>query len=72
MRTGRDFVFLAALPLAIWGGYGRDAQHTAVSGTRTQPLNQVHWSAPVDLVPQANSSNGDLYIHYGSPASDSQ
>jgi hypothetical protein len=65
VNTGRDFIFLAALPFAIWAGYGHDSQHSAISATRTQPLNQVHWSAPVDLNPQGGA---DLYIHYGSPA----
>jgi hypothetical protein len=64
VKTGRDFMFLAALPFAIWGGYGHDSQHSAVSAVPTQPLNQIRWSTPVDLNPQGS---GDLYIHYGSP-----
>jgi hypothetical protein len=64
-----EFLFLAGLPVYIWSGYGHDAQHTALSWASSpsaQTLNQVHWSAPVDLNP--GSTAGDLYIHYGSPA----
>jgi len=49
----------------LWGGHGRNAQHTAVSSVATQPLNRIHWQAPVDLAPQY--SGDDLLIHYGSP-----
>ena len=49
-----------------WWGFGRDAQHTAVSGTVTQDLNRISWSTPVDLAPQYRP-NGSLLIHYGSP-----
>ena len=44
----------------------RDAQHSALSTTAAQPLNQIHWQTPVDLQPQY-SGNGSLLIHYGSP-----
>jgi hypothetical protein len=60
--------FFAALPLAIWSGYGHDLQHTALSNIGSQSLSNIHWSAPVDLNPQSDSPGGDLYIHYGSPA----
>src|SRR4029077_4282161 len=57
----------AAAPLATaWSGFGRDAQHTALSTTASQPLNQILWQMPVDLQPQY-SGNGSLLIHYGSP-----
>ena len=49
-----------------WGGYGENAQHSALSAIASQPLQAVHWSTPVDLDPQF-SGNGDLYTHYGSP-----
>ncbi len=49
-----------------WWGFGRDPQHTAVSGTVTQDLNRIVWSTPVDLAPQYRP-NGTLLIHYGSP-----
>src|SRR5205085_4385535 len=48
-----------------WMGYGRDAQHTAISPFASQPLKNIHWQTPVDLSPQY--SGNDLFIHYGSP-----
>jgi hypothetical protein len=51
---------------AAWSTFARDAQHTALSTTASQPLNQIHWQTPVDLQPQYNA-NGSLLIHYGSP-----
>jgi uncharacterized protein (TIGR03437 family) len=48
-----------------WAGYARDDRHTALSLNQSQPLNQIHWSTPVDLAPQY--TGGELYIHYGSP-----
>ncbi|MDB5870969.1 MAG: hypothetical protein JWQ07_411 [Ramlibacter sp.] len=50
-----------------WWGFGRDAQHSAVSAIAAQALNRISWSAPVDLAPQYETS-GNLLIHYGSPA----
>ena len=47
-----------------WFGYGRDAQHTAVSAIATQDLGRVAWSTPVDL---RRSTAAALLIHYGSP-----
>jgi hypothetical protein len=61
-----EFLLLAGLPVSFWSGYGHDPQHTALSPVGSQPLNQIRWSTPVDLNPQ--STAGDLYIHYGSPA----
>ena len=48
-----------------WAGYARNAQHSALSDVAAQDLLAVHWTRPVDLVPQYTS--GVLYIHYGSP-----
>lgn len=60
-------MLLAGLPVFIWGGFGRDAQHAGLSGIAAQALNQIHWSAPVDLNPAQSSYQGELLIHYGSP-----
>ena len=67
MKIRPEFLFLAGLPVSFWSGYGHDPQHTALSSTASQPLNQIRWSTPVDLNPQS-AAGGDLYIHYGSPA----
>jgi hypothetical protein len=48
-----------------WDGYAGNAQHTALSGVASQPLDVVHWQTPVDLDPQF--SGDELLIHYGSP-----
>ena len=50
-----------------WWGFGRDAQHTTLSGIAAQELARIRWTSPVDLEPQYES-NGALLIHYGSPA----
>ena len=49
-----------------WFGYGRDAQHTAVSAIASQDLGRVAWTTAVDLAPQYTQS-GALLTHYGSP-----
>ena len=49
-----------------WFGYGRDAQHTAVSAIASMDLGSVAWTAPVDLMPQY-TPGGALLTHYGSP-----
>ena len=49
-----------------WGGYARDAQHSAQGAIATQPLVRTLWNTAVDAAPQY-SSNGSLLIHYGSP-----
>lgn len=54
-------------PPPAWSGFGRDAQHTALSAVASQDLNRIAWSSPVDLAPQYRP-NGSLLIHYGSPA----
>ena len=50
---------------APWNTFARDAQHTALSTTASQPLNQIHWQTPMDLQPQYSGTA--LLIHYGSP-----
>ncbi|HUB78984.1 MAG TPA: hypothetical protein VMB03_09325 [Bryobacteraceae bacterium] len=52
----------AAVP---WSSYGHGPQHTGLSTIGSQRLEQVKWSAPVDLVNQ--SGGGPLFIHYGTP-----
>jgi hypothetical protein len=49
-----------------WFGYGRDAQHTAVSAISSQDLTRIAWTSPVDLAPQY-TAGGALLTHYGSP-----
>lgn len=49
-----------------WFGYGRDAQHTAVSAIASQDLGRITWTSAVDLAPQY-SAGGALLTHYGSP-----
>jgi hypothetical protein len=49
-----------------WTGYGRDPQHTAVSGAPGKRPLHVRWSTPVDLAPQYVGGDA-LLIHYGSP-----
>jgi hypothetical protein len=49
-----------------WFGYGRDAQHTAVSAIASQDLGRIAWTTAVDLAPQYTGS-GALLTHYGSP-----
>jgi hypothetical protein len=49
-----------------WFGYGRDAQHTAVSAIMSQDLTRIAWTSAVDLAPQYTAS-GALLTHYGSP-----
>ncbi len=49
-----------------WWGFGRDAQHSALAGTATQPLSRIVWQTKIDLMPRF-APNGNLLIHYGSP-----
>jgi len=49
-----------------WSGFGRNAQHDAISGIATQPLNRILWRTGVDLAPQYSTA-GYLFYHYGSP-----
>jgi hypothetical protein len=48
-----------------WPGFGRSAQHTAISPVRAQTLAHIRWQTSVDLDPQYSGT--DLPIHYGSP-----
>jgi len=48
---------------AWWSTFAGDPQHTGVSVVAAQPLEVIHWSTPVDLMPPS----GDILIHYGSP-----
>ena len=48
---------------AQWNGYAGDPQHTALSAVRSQPLNEIRWSTPVD----ESVVTEPIYIHYGSP-----
>ncbi len=57
--------FIATLHAQTWSGYGHDAQHTGLSPVAAQPLNNIHWSTPVDLSP---TPSGSLFVHYGSPS----
>jgi hypothetical protein len=50
-----------ALPSASWNNFAHDPQHTADSPVATQPLDSIHWQAPVDLNPTGS------FVHYGSP-----
>jgi hypothetical protein len=69
---------VVGLPLATstsalaqaWQGYARDARHSATSTTGSQYPDTIRWSTPVDLAPQY--TNGNLFIHYGSPMITSQ
>jgi hypothetical protein len=54
-----------ALPVNAQPGFAYNPQHTSLSTAPAQPLNTIHWSAPIDLDPQ--NPGGDLFIHYGSP-----
>ncbi len=45
----------------MWTGLGANPQHTGLSPWATQPLDSIHWQAPVDMNPAAG------YAHYGSP-----
>ena len=56
---------LAAAQPAAWSNYAGDAQHTALSGAGSQPLQAIRWQTPVDLDPQYTGTS--LLIHYGSP-----
>lgn len=56
---------VAARPPLDWPGYGRDAQHTALTTAVAQHPLRIRWTTPVDLNPQSWGSF--LLIHYGSP-----
>ncbi len=65
LRFAACLAFIAALHAQTWSGYGHDAQHTGLSPVAAQPLNNIHWSTPVDLSP---TPSGPLFVHYGSPS----
>jgi hypothetical protein len=51
-----------ALPsTSAWLNFGHDSQHTGDSPVAAQPIDSIHWSAPVDLNPTGSA------VHYGSP-----
>jgi hypothetical protein len=49
----------------VWGGFAQNAQHTALSGVASQPLQSIRWQQVVDQAPPF--SGNDLLAHYGSP-----
>ena len=55
----------AQLSQPFWGGYARNAQHTAQADVASQPLSRIRWQTPMDTRPQY--SGNELLIHYGSP-----
>lgn len=48
-----------------WTGHGHDPQHTGLSKTTAQPLQQIRWQTLVDRAPVYWSNS--LLVHYGSP-----
>ncbi len=48
-----------------WPSYAGGPQHNGISPFRSQPLQKILWSAPVDLQPEFFGV--DLNAHYGSP-----
>lgn len=53
-------------PEPAWAGFAANAQHTAVASATPQPLNRIHWHAPVDLHPVRLPPDG-TFAHYASP-----
>jgi hypothetical protein len=53
----------SAAQAGTWRTHAHDEQHTAVSSAKSQSLNTIHWSVPVDLDPPTD----EIFIHYGSP-----
>lgn len=51
--------------MPVWGQYGGNPQHTALSQYASKPMQSILWAAPVDYSPQY--SGNDLLTHYGSP-----
>jgi hypothetical protein len=49
----------------VWAAYARTPQHDALADVASQPLDQIRWQTPVDLMPQYVGTN--LLVHYGSP-----
>ncbi len=48
-----------------WSEFANDAQHSAQAQVRSQPIAHIHWTAPVDLMPQYVGS--EVLAHYGPP-----
>src|SRR5580704_2869507 len=46
-----------------WLAHSHDEQHSALATVQSEPLDSIHWHAPVDLHPP----QGEIFIHYGSP-----
>src|SRR5205085_9374054 len=46
---------------SVWTTFGHDPQHQGLSTTAAQPIDTIHWQAPVDLAPTGAA------VHYGSP-----
>jgi hypothetical protein len=72
MSFGRPSCVLFLIVLIVsaqgqvaWQGYAKNAQHSALSTTRSQPLSTIVWHTPVDLQPQYDGN--DLFAHYGAP-----
>ena len=62
--AAQKFPVISAKP-PFWAGLGRDSTHSAQVTTGTQPMNQIRWQTPVDLMPQYTGTY--LLIHYGTP-----
>jgi hypothetical protein len=60
-RPGFERLEERAVPATGWTNFGHDPQHTGVSPVASQPLDAIHWQAPVDLAPTGAD------VHYGSP-----
>lgn len=59
------FVASAQSSQPFWGGYARDAQHSALSTVASAPLSRIRWQTAVDRRPQFLGDS--LLAHYGSP-----
>lgn len=53
-----------SVALPFWTGYGRNAQHDALSTVGTNPFTHIKWTHLVDTT----HPTGTIYIHYGSPS----
>jgi hypothetical protein len=54
-----------AVPSAVWGSFGENAQHTAVTSIAAQTLQAVRWQQVVDQSPHYD--DGDILAHYAAP-----
>ncbi len=48
----------------FWAGYGRSAQHDALSTVASSTFSKIKWTHTVDTT----NPTGTIYIHYGSPS----